>query len=331
MAGIGLSLMVINCQPTTDELNPTIIIEKTPNEPTETLPPVASIATTSATTSPSEQSPTPMSALSPTNAPTNAPTLLPTSTPLPTETLSPTPWPTLPSDEAINQVMSLLVDNQNPDCLLPCWWDATPGQTNWQNIKPFLDSIATKVRTTSWGASVTLPLPESIAVTGFDYNVVYVWNSFGIINEIDIDLINIPGYDAKTMVGLYGIPDEVWLATIAEPREGVLPFQLIIVYQQQGISFRYYVDATKHNEIITACFEPGIEMERPDLFPAGPKIYVWEPGQHKSIEEISLIPGETYYPLADKTDLTPETLHKKFTNPNEHPCIDTLADLWRDY
>ncbi|MBK9052907.1 MAG: hypothetical protein IPL78_18930 [Chloroflexi bacterium] len=168
----------------------------------------------------------------------------------------------------------MLEDNQNPDCLLPCWWGATPGQTYWQDIEPFLNSLAKTIHYsssgTSFGTEVILPLPQS-----------------------------------------------------------VVPFQLIVVYQQQGISFRYYVDASTNGETVTACFKPGIETERPDLFPAGPRIYVWEPGQHKEIEEISPVPGETYFPLEAKTDLTLQTLYEKFTDPDEQPCIDTPVDAWR--
>ncbi|GIK58906.1 MAG: hypothetical protein BroJett015_45690 [Chloroflexota bacterium] len=134
------------------------------------------------------------------------------------------------------------------------------------------------------------------------------------------------------MMTLYGVPDEVWLKTFSEMLPGeVLPFQLIIVYQEQGISFRYYVDASGTDETVTACFESGVvEIERPDLFPAGPRIYLWEPGQYKTIDVIANIPGERYFPLEEKTDLTPQALYEKFTDPNKQPCIDTPADLWID-
>ena len=173
------------------------------------------------------------------------------------------------------------------------------------------------------------PVPESINYRG-KLNIGYKINASGIITDISVAAANTTGYDPRTMMTLYGVPDEVWLKTIDEPREGVLPFQLIIVYQQQGISFRYYVDASTDGETVTACFDPGVvELERPDLFPAGPRIYVWVPGQHKTIDEIANIPQETYFPLEEKTDLTLETLYEKFTNPNEQPFIDTPADLWR--
>lgn len=327
LIGIGLFLGSIGCQPTASGPNTTVVATKgVANEQTGAL----STATSLVLTRPISQTVT--STSTPIPSPTSSPTPQPTLTPLPTETVTPTPWPTLPPDEAANKVLALLVDNQNPNCLLPCWWGATPGQTNWEDIAPFLNSFATKIRKTPLGASVTLPLPAAVAVSGFDYNVVYVWNESEVIHGIAMDSINISGYDAKTMVTLYGIPDEVWLRTINGPLQGVLPFQLIVVYQQKGISFRYYVDATKTDDTVTACFEPDVvELERPDLFPAGPKIYVWELGEDKEIGEISPVPGEKYYTLETKTDLTPETLYEKFTNPNEQPCIDTPADLWRGF
>lgn len=290
--------------------------------------------TTVSPTSPESQIVAPTLILTPTS--TKSPIMQLTMIPLPTETVTPEPWPTLPPDEAAEKVLALLTNNQNSDCLLPCWWGATPGQTHWEDIAPFMSSLAEvdiSSSGTSFGATITMPLQESVvgATSGESY-VFYGWDESGVIHGIVVDPINISGYDAKTMVSFYGVPDEVWLKTIDTIREGVLPFHLIIVYQEKGISFHYYLDATIVKQTITACFEPGfVEMNRPDLFPASPRIYVWEPGPFKSIDEISLIPMEVYFPLETKTDLTPELLFERFTNPNEQPCIETSADLWKGY
>ncbi len=153
----------------------------------------------------------------------------------------------------------------------------------------------------------------------------------GIIRQIAVKSMNIPGYDPKTMMALYGVPDEVWMKTFDGDLPGdVLPFQVIMIYQDQGISFHYHVDASRNGELVTACFESGVvEMKRPDLFPAGPRILLWEPGQFKTVDEIVNIPDETYLPLDDVTDLTPDTFYEKFTNSSESPCIDTPTDFWK--
>jgi hypothetical protein len=49
----------------------------------------------------------------------------------------------------------------------------------------------------------------------------------------------------------------------------------------------------------------------------------------KTIDEVANTPDEIYFPLEEKTDLTPQTFYEKFTNPNESPCIDTPSDLWK--
>ncbi|MCB8942170.1 MAG: hypothetical protein H6658_00195 [Ardenticatenaceae bacterium] len=334
---VCLFLLLFGCQPMIDEDSTVVFITETISKEREvalfstmTISRTRPISQTTSLTSTLLPLSTSFLTQQPTPMPTSSSTPQPSPVPLPSETVTPTPWPTLSPDEATDKVLTLLADNQNPDCLLPCWWGAVPGQTRWQDVKPFLRSFMVKIDETSRGASAKLPLPEAIAVPGFDYTVSYSWNELGIIRGISIKSINISGYDAKTMITLYGIPDEVWLKTFSEMLPGeVLPFQLIIVYQQQGISFRYYVNAERIGDVITACFEPGVvEIKRPDLFPAGPTIRVWEPGQYKEIEEIVNIPLETYYPLAEKTDLTPQTLYEKFVDPNEPPCIDTSAGLW---
>ena len=259
-------------------------------------------------------------------------TLFSTKTPMtiPTLVSSVTPWPTLSSDLAVPQIISLLEDNQNLDCLLPCWWGAFPGQTEWNDYEPFINSFAKSLTAFPEKNVFVGIFPVPLAVNYLEeLNIGFLINETGKIIEIGIASINVTGYNPQTMMELYGVPSEVWLNTIHEPREGVLPFQLIIVYQQKGISFRYRVDASKVDDIIVACFEPNyIELERPDLFPAGPRIYLWEPGQTKTIQEISPIPLEMYYPLEDKTDLTPRSLYEKFSNPNEPPCINSAAALW---
>lgn len=319
-------LLLIGCQTTIGQDTNDVLTSVLTTDEQEAAP----LATmTIASTRPISQTASPV--WTPVPSSTSSPIPQPTPTPSPTEMVTSTPWPTLSPDEAADKVLSLLADNQNPDCLLPCWWGATPGQTRWQDIEPFLRSFATQINETSIGASAKLPLPETVAVPYFDYYVSYSWDELGIIRGLTVTPMNISGYDPATMMALYGIPDEVWLYTFSELLPGdVLPFRLLIVYQEKGISFRYYVNATGTYETITACFEPGaIETERPDIFPAGPIIRAWVPGEYKTVGEIVRIPGETYFPLEEKTDLTPATLHEKFTSLNESPCIDTPAELWR--
>ncbi|HIP69824.1 MAG TPA: hypothetical protein EYH05_00330 [Anaerolineae bacterium] len=328
---VVIVLLLVSCQPKTEPITITVppvsVTEKARFEATSgTAPVTTTLATITMETA--TLFPTLVTLVTPTGA---AATLTPilTQTALPTETMTPTPWPTLPPDEAAERVIFLLADNQNADCLLPCWWGATPGQTQWQDIKPFLKSFAIKITESPKGALVKIPLPKSIAMHGFSY-IGYGWNKSQTIRVISVHSVNVSGYDPKAMMTLYGVPDEVWLTTLDTPREGVLPFQLIIVYQKQGISFHYYVDASTDGESVTACFEPGVvEIERPDLFPVGPRIRLWEPGQYKTIDEIANIPLEIYFPLEEKTDLTPQTLYEKFINPNERPCIDTPANSWK--
>ena len=303
-------------------------------EETAVLPPTPTIAsptsapTETATLTPSPTRPPEETAVPPTSTPI-PPTQVPTATP--TTTITPTPLPTLPPDEAVAKVLSLLQDNQNPDCLLPCWWGAFPGKTKWTEIHPYLASFALKIVAFPEYSVIgtKFSVPESMDYLE-ELNIGYGIDGLDVITEISVASLNIDGYDPQTMMTLYGTPDEVWLKTFSGVLPGnVLPFQLIIVYQGQGISFRYYVDASSDGETVSVCFEPGtVETERPDLFPVGPRIHLWQPGQTKTIDEIAGIPDEKYYPLEEKTDLTLQTFYEKFTNPNERPCIETPSDFW---
>lgn len=325
---IWLLFLLIGCQPVTNEgVGIELVTEMGATEQVgaslnaASLTPTRSISQTSAST--------PISIPSPTSSPTPQLSV----TLLPIETVTPTPWPTLTSDEALYKVLSLLADNRNPDCFLPCWWGITPGQTHWQDLYPYLKSFALTIESfpeQSYFVAM-FPVPENVNYRG-KLNIGYRVDASETVTEVSIASVNIEGFDPLTMMTIYGVPDEVWLKTLDAPREGVLPFQLIIVYQQRSISLHYHVNATTDGQMVTACFEPGfVELESPDLFPAGPRIYLWEPGQYKTIDEIANIPREIYFPLAEKSDLTPQTLYEKFTSLDEEPCIDTPADLWQDY
>jgi hypothetical protein len=322
LIGIGLFLGVVGCQPTVSVPNITVAVTKEiANEQTDTLLSATSIMSTRLISKTAISIQTP--------SPTSQPTLTPFSTG--TATPTPTPWATLPPDEAANKVLSLLADNQNPDCLLPCWWGATPGQTQWWDIQPYLQSFALQIYTYPQDSLnvIAFPVPSHISSLE-ELHIGYSYNQSDIIISISVPSLNIEGYDAKTMVTLYGIPDEVWVRTLDAPYLGTLPFELIVVYQKQGFSLYYSVDASLNDDIVTACFEPGfIEIRNPDLFPASPRIYIWEGGNPKSIDEIVREPDAVFFPLEEKTDLTSETLYEKFTSSRESPCIDTPSELWR--
>jgi len=325
---IWLFLLVVGCQPVTDDSVETEFV--TEAQVTEEARSSLNAASLTLTRSTSQAVTSTVTSIP---SPTSSPIPQPSPTRLPTETVTPTPWPTLPPDVAVNRVLSLLADNQNPDCLLPCWWGATPGQTRWRDIQSHLQSFSlqTYAYPQDFLYVIAFPIPSSISHLE-EFHIGYTIDELDIVTSIDVPSLNIEGYDPTTMMTLYGVPDEVWVKSLDEPREGVLPFQLIIVYQQQGISFHYYVNAATDGQTVTACFEPGfVELENPDLFPASPIIYLWEPGQYKTIDEIARVPREIYFPLAEKSDLTPQSFYEKFINPDARPCIDTPADLWRDY
>lgn len=276
---------------------------------------------------------TPISVIAETPSPsitsTTVSSILNATKPLATSPSSPEPLPTLTTDEAIEHVMTLLEDTQNSGCVLPCWWEAIPGVTSWEDAKLNLMTISTVVLEKENRIWLNFPLPDTLSEAS-NFTQLYTWNELKIIDTIKIEPINITGYDAKTMMEIYGTPDEVWVRTLDAPYLGTLPFELVIVYQGQGFSLYYSVDATLNDDVVTACFEPGfVETRNPDLFPASPEILIWASGMSKSIDEIVQEPDAVFFPLGEKTDLIPEMLYEKFTNSIESPCIDTPSELWQ--
>jgi hypothetical protein len=130
-------------------------------------PSVASLQVTGepllATTTTSEATRTPLPTS--TEVPTITPSLSPTATISPSPTATsvplPTPRPTLTSNEA-----RLIIDDwfREPPCLLPCWWNLIPGQSNWVEVNQQLDYLG-------WRG----PPEESKSRMGHYDNTRYTW------------------------------------------------------------------------------------------------------------------------------------------------------------
>ena len=71
--------------------------------------------------------------------------VLPTFTPTSVSTL--TPLPTLSQRDAHDLIQALLQNNGG--CRLPCWWGITPGQTDWNTARQFLDTFVIDIKQ-SW-------------------------------------------------------------------------------------------------------------------------------------------------------------------------------------
>jgi hypothetical protein len=259
---------------------------------------------------------------------TSSPIVKPSTTFTPQPILTPShtlPIPsTLPPDEAQAAILDLT--NNNRGCRLPCWWGFTPGETSWETAHRFLATIALKIKK---GSSAERPLysvyfvvPTEIFPTTLIHNYKVV---DGIIERIEVVPGYVSVYSISVLLKTYGPPDEVWIRTYNEAREGDLPFDTVLFYSQQGILARYDSQANKVEDKIVGC-----PQQDPALV-----LSLWSPERKLTFIQASSETVEIrnedwwpYWPLAEATGVDTETFYLTFKDIDNSICLETPANLW---
>ena len=239
-----------------------------------------------------------------------------TQTEIPTPTL--TPLPTLSPAKAQEFVLELLENNGG--CRLPCWWGLAPGQTDWLSALRFLQTFATKIRTTNLGAGVFFEFQNINGGALFvqEYRV-----EGGVVSMIHPQIVN-GAYGLSEMLSIYGRPTDVQIRTFATTSENYLPFRVVLIYDNDGILIEYEEPAKMEGNKLRAC--PQQASNRPQL-------WVWSPGNNAIFAEVAQSAFGTgeekfYRSLAEVTDLTVDEFYQVFKDSANTTCLDTTAALW---
>ena len=125
-----------------------------------------------------------------------------------------TPLPTLSALESEKRILELFYNNL--DCMLPCWWGITPGETTWQEVwrqlssldpDPYISDISSTSQfvipiseksSPSYSVDIRLDITDTIVqvINTYTYKIEPPF-----INRLDKFLNN------------YGMPTEVWIHT----------------------------------------------------------------------------------------------------------------------
>jgi hypothetical protein len=241
-------------------------------------------------------------------------------------TPSPMPIPTLSLAEKKVITNELYLTNAN--CEFPCWWGITPGETEWQTAKSFLNTLATGISSESdslFVAEVDMPVSEEHSEINF------LRQSFFIQDDV-IEIIepalsrSMQSTIISEILSTYGRPQEVWIDTFGYSLGEVVPFRLVLFYPEKGILVRYFDDADFQNDHVIGCFTGHSGA-----------IVLWAPELELTFAEALNgtnalgTYGEQYYkPLDKATDMDLETFYQTFLDPNTDVCIETPAELWMD-
>ncbi len=251
---------------------------------------------------------------------TSMPISTQTSLPMATATIS--PLPPLSPEEVLATVTMLY--ETNLDCMLPCWWGFTPGQTDWLTAKKFLSPIADAIfepsepaENPNWNV-VEIHLPNTFYKTR-----VMIHNY--LIEEDIIQAFEVmvsepsPLFTPVSILNIYGIPEEIYLRS----GQGETYYLLTFFYPQFGFWITYYVDGgTNENGFINACFQEGF-----------PQLTIWSPERELSYTETYALfrregNGEYQLPLEVATGMDVSTFYETFSNPDVPICLETPTDIW---
>ncbi len=266
---------------------------------------------------------------------TSAPSIVPTQTPLPTvhaastSTAIPTltPLPTIsPSQrgQAYNDLMS-----SNGGCTLPCWWGFELGKASIDEVRQLYTSFNTYISEQKGRDEISVL--EVIFVDPQIKNglqtrhVIYAQNSVVIEAEIQLGIYS--DYQLEPIFEKLGQPSEVWLWTIPDPYEGILPVYILLYFPEQGVLFGYATEAISVGDNVKICLdEPGegiILLWNPAIWnPNGDKGFV------ERANESSELTLENHRPINEVSNWSVEQFYTVFSNPVHSECLETPSEMW---
>lgn len=291
----------------------------------------------------STHSTTPTQTATATISPTPTPTPIPptSSTPIPTPpiptattTSTPTPYPTFPPLPTIapqqrGQIYSKLMDN-NGGCELPCWWGFKLGETSTGEIHQFYTAFNAFVREQI--GQNGLSVLDILFVDPQIENNIQTRHLFlaqdGIVIEAETHVGIKPNYQIQPLLQQLGQPSEIWIWTIPEPYEGILPTRIRLYFPEQGILVLYATAGENINDSVHICFD---ELGGTALYLWNPMI--WDTDGDKGIVDRTNTTSSAFTlegnPIEEVSNWNVEKFYTTLVDPNHTECLETPSNLWR--
>jgi hypothetical protein len=212
--------------------------------------------------------------------------------------------------------------------MLPCWWGFELGATNIGMVKQFYTSLGANSFEQKYPDNYSVV--EALFVDAQIENGEQVVHSFvaqdGILIEALIDADD-PSYQIEPLLQRLGQPSEVWMWTIPEPREGILPSRFRLYFPEQGVFVLYATGGEKSDDAVNVCFDGpgGVTLLLWD--PA-----IWDPDGTKGIIDRSNEGGSSFtlegYPIEEVSNWDTEQFYTILTDPTRTECLETPSNLW---
>ncbi len=291
-------------------------------------------------TSPAENTPppsaTPTTLPTATLEPTQTATLMPTRTTAPTQTststalppFSLTPLPTIPSNQRGQLYAELMATNNG--CQLPCWWGLEMGSSTFEEVVQLytqFDPVITIQDFPENKTRVTIQFVEHNNIEGSIQTTHTFRGQNGVVLEAEIQVHKYENFTPLSLMEQFGQPSEVWLWTIPEPYQGLLPAYFRFFFPEKGILSAYAESGERVGGNVEICFNGDggsiLLLWNPDI---------WNPDGSKDFTERANASAELTLwenqPISEVSNWDEEELYTNLLNPGSTECLQTPSDLW---
>ena len=277
------------------------------------------IATVTVTSSPSM---TPSVTVSVTALPSKTPTV--TITPVPTIT----PLPTIPPQQ-YGQLYSELMSN-NGGCVLPCWWGFKLGEASLDEVHQFYTSFDTHIF--EQDENDVISLLEAKFLDPQIENGTQVRHTFiaedDVLIEAQIEIVFDPNYQITPLLQRLGQPSEIWMWTIPEPYEGILPARFYLYFPEKGVFILYGTGGRSVNDTVNICFDDYGGTILHLWVPT-----IWDPNYTKGFierlnESSQRLAYKDYHSIDGVSNWDVEQFYTIISAPTHSECLETPSDLW---
>lgn len=242
-----------------------------------------------------------------------------TDTSQPTSTLTWTPRPTLPPDQA--HAFALKMIRTNGSCSFPCWLGIVPGQTRTVEALNFLAPFADQIIPGGPYTFVDVYLVLSEPLGGGKKFGAGFSDENGIITVIQTHM----PISLADLLSTYGPPSEILIRAMGWSimgSEGT--FILVLIYPKKGIMAVYDGHVARGKTLYIS----------PDLFftPQMTGLLLWSPGREMPFAEggerlgvIADPPFEKdFLPLANVSNLTLQSFYQRYKDPQNSGLYFTM-------
>lgn len=219
--------------------------------------------------------------------------------------------------------------HSNGGCALPCWWGFELGKTSLDKVRQFymaFDTFITEQAGNRGRSALYVTFVDPEIEDGIQVRHLFRIQD-GIVTEAEIQLRSQPDYQIVPILERLGPPSEVWMWTIPEPYEGILPVRFRLYFPEQGILILYGTNAVKSDDAVRVCFN-----ERGSVTMRLWEPVIWDPQGDKGFVErandSSELTLEGDKPIDDVSNWDTEQFYTVLTDATHSECLETPSNLW---